>query len=64
MVSSLVDAIAYLEDLQKTIVNMEASKEAMDQRCENLAHKCMEIEEQNQKLVAILSKGKIESMKS
>lgn len=59
--STLVDAIAYLKDLQNTIVHMEARKEDMDQRCENLVRKCMELEEQNKGLVAILSKGKLDS---
>ena len=55
--STLVDAIAYLKDLQNTIVHMEAKEENMDLRCESLAHKCMELEEQNKELVAILSRG-------
>lgn len=56
--STLVDAIVYLKDLQNTIVEMKANKDDMDQRCEELASKCMELEEQNKELVAILSTDK------
>lgn len=59
--STLMDAIAYLKDLQNTIVHLEANKEDMDQRVERLTNKCMELEEQNKHLVAVISEGKLDN---
>ena len=56
--STLVDAIAYLKDLQSIIADMKANEDDVVRRCEDLATKCVKLEEQNKELVAILSKDK------